>query len=138
MDHSILHLMLHSLGSVFAVTSGISLTVLALHARFLIPTIEFKNKLVHNYMENGKFREFDTLHVCLEIFDKTAWNVLSLVCLSICFIGKVRQGPLLDMDGTLRLVSFYEVSLWGTGTYPGLGGLDHLYPNKLHECSVHF
>ena len=107
MDHSILHLMLHSLGSILAVTSGISLTVLALHAHFLIPTIEFKNKLVHNYMENGKFKEFDNLNVCLEIFDKTAWNVLSLVCLSICFIGKVVQGSLLYMDGTLHLSSLY-------------------------------
>ena len=107
MDHSILHLMLHSLGSILAVTSGISLTVLALHAHFLIPTIEFKNKLIHNYFESGKFREFDNLNVCLEIFDKTAWNVLSLVCLSICFIGKVVQGSLLYMDGTLHLSSLY-------------------------------
>lgn len=101
-DHSILHLVLHSLGSVLAVISGISLLVLALHAHFLIPTTEFKNKLVHNYFENGKFREFDTLNVCLGIFDNTAWNVLSLVCLSICFIGHVSLIVYLFMKRSLN------------------------------------
>jgi len=101
-DHSILLLVLHSLGCILCVCCGVSVTVLALHAHFLIPTIEFRSKMVKNYFENGQFREFDTLHDCLGIFNSTAWNVLSLISIVICFIGHVSLIVYLVMKRSLE------------------------------------
>ena len=58
--------------------------------------------MVKNYFENGQFREFDTLHDCLGIFNSTAWNVLSLISIVICFIGHVSLIVYLVMKRSLE------------------------------------
>jgi len=99
-DQSTLHMLIHGIGCILSTSSIVSLAALALHGHFLLPTI--KNEIVDNYIHSGKFRNMDTLHNCLTIFDNIGWNLVSLFTLSVCVSGHISLIAYLYMKKSLH------------------------------------
>ena len=83
------HVIFHAIGCIFSFASSVAVAVFLTHAALLIPTDDFEQKIVNNYVAHGQhFRSFNPMNTCIQFFGhgNYVWNIVGLVFLLISFV----------------------------------------------------